>query len=402
MRRLLALCLAGALLAGCSGGSKATETPAAKASDKPVELTLYAPTMAIRREALDDAIEAYTNKHPNTKIRVRELPMGQMVTPDGKFNTGTIDSGDLVLVPDAQALALHKEGKLRDLSSVRISQLNDLAAPLFDELGKQDGKRYGLPFNITPSTMMVNQDALEQAGLKMPPVDWTVQEFEQIVTTLKAKGANYQLSLNFLLDPLVRAFGGQMYDTAKQAWAFDTSEAKQGLTFVGRLTKAGILQADQNGGKVTIMIGKGPGAPALTALPGALQVAMPGMTLLPFPKGPGGRSVQASAQVGAVLNTSANPEAATDFLKELVSSPAMQLAMAKGGIRPMMGDTKAMAAWQEAVGDKTAQAIELSLDGAYVGNNNVKMQDAMTGLEPFFSGKATLDEVVPSLIARLQ
>ncbi|HYF91316.1 MAG TPA: extracellular solute-binding protein [Symbiobacteriaceae bacterium] len=398
--RMIALCLSAVLLAGCSAGAKTAETPAPKAPDKPTELTIYAP-FGLRREALDDAIEAYTDKHPNTKIRVRELPLQQMQTKDGTFNPATVEGGDIVLVPDAQARNMHTAGLLRDLSSIRAPQLNDLSAPLFDELGILDGKRYGLPYAITPGLIMVNPDVLARAGLKMPSADWTVQDFEQVVTALDAAGVKYNLSLGFLIDPLVRAFGGKMYDPARQAWAFDTPEAKQGLAFVGRLTKEGILPVD-DGARVMVMIGGGPDAPALSVLPGNASAMMPGLTLLPLPKGPKGRSVAVSAQVGAVLNASANPEAATDFLKELIANPAMQQALAKGGVRPLIEDARALAAWQEAVGTTTSQAIELSLEGAYVESVRPNYREALSGLEPFFTGKSTLDEVVPGLIERLQ
>jgi len=400
MRKLIALCLTTVLLAGCSAGTKAPAGPAPKATDKPVELTLHV-AFGSQREALDDAIEVYENKHPNTKIRVRELPMQQMMTKDGAMNTAVIEEGDLVLLPEGQALSLWNAGKLRDLSSVRAPQLGELAAPLFDELGKADGKRYGLPVAITPGMLMYNADAFAKAGVKVPTVDWTVQEFEQTLGALKAAGATYNLTSGLLIEPIVRAYGGQMYDPARQAWAFDTPEAKAGLGLMGRLTKAGIIEVE-GGAKVRVMIGNGPGAPTLTALPLNLNVQMPGMTFLPYPKGPGGRSVPASAQVGGVLSTSANPEAATDFLKELISDPTMQMALAKGGVRPLINDSKALAAWTEAVGDQTARATELSLQDAYVGSQVPALAEALTGLEPFFKGTATLEEIVPGLIARLK
>ncbi|HYF91315.1 MAG TPA: extracellular solute-binding protein [Symbiobacteriaceae bacterium] len=399
--RMVALCLSAVLLAGCSAGATpagGTQAPP-PSSDKATALTIYAPT-GLRREALDDAIEVYEEKHPNTKIRVRELPPQQMMTKDGGFNPATVEGGDIVLVPDGQAQGMYAAGMLRDLSSIRAPQLNDLTAPLYDELGVKDGKRYGLPYSLTPGLIMANPDALSRAGVKMPTVDWTVQDFEQAVVALHAAGASYFLPLNSLIDPLVRAYGGAMYDADRQAWAFDTPEARQGLSLVGRLTRDGVLTAGTANTK--IIIGNGPGAPALSILPAKAGVMMSGMTMLPFPKGPKGRSTAVSAQVGAVLNTSADPEAAADFLKELISNPAAQQALAKGGVRPVIDDAKAIAAWQESVGSTTAQAIDLSLEGAHVESVIPNYADALTGLEPFFTGRATLDEVVPGLIARLQ
>lgn len=403
MRKLLALCLAAVLFAGCSGSAATTDKTSATTSDKKVELTLYAP-FGVRREAIDDAIYAYETKHPNVRIRVKELQgQGQIMRADGGINDLVLEGGDLILTQDNQALNLYKAGKLRDLSNVRLTQINELAAPLVDELGKSDGKRFGIPVSLNPSMLMMNQQAFTTAGVKVPAIDWTVQDFAQTLTALKAAGAQYEVALQFTLDPLVRAFGGKMYDSAKQAWVFDTPEAKQGLAFVGQLTKDGVIKTGGED-RIAIRIGGGPGGaggPALSVMPGQVNV-MPGMTMWPYPKGPKGRSVPVSAQVGAVLTTSANPEVATDFLKEVVSNSAIQQALAKAGIRPVSNDAKALAAWAEAVGDKTAQAIEVSLQGAYVSSATPNLRDAINGLDPFFKGTATLDEVVPNLIAKLK
>jgi ABC-type glycerol-3-phosphate transport system substrate-binding protein len=330
---------------------------------------------------------------------VKELQSKQIVTQGGEVNAALFEGADMVLVPDSTARQLFQSGQLRDLSAVRLPQLNDGVALLYDDLSKVDGKRVGLPFSVSPSLLTINPDQLAKAGVS-PPVDWTVQEFEQALNALKAAGVNYDLQLSFLWEPMVRAFGGQVYDPAKQAWAFDSPEARQGLAYLGRLTQSQLIKAETEG-KAMIIIGKGPQAPALTALPSGAGISLPGMTMMPFPKGPRGRSVPVSAVVGSVLARSAHPEAATDFLRQMISSPAAQAALARGGIRPVTADAAALAAWAEAVGDKTAQATDLSLQGAYV-PASADIRPLLTGLVPFWNGQATLDQLLPSLMATLQ
>lgn len=399
VRRLLGavttLCLTVSVIAGCSSGSKSADT-APNLSDKPVALTVYT-WFGQRREALDEVIDAYTQKHPNTKIKVKDIQSGQVFTEDGKPNTAALEDGDLILLPSSLARMWSGEGKLRDLSNVRLPKLNEAIAPFYDDLGTVDGKRMSLPYSVTPTVLLLNPKRFETAGVKLPPVDWTIQDWDETQAALKAAGIPPTMHLSFFLDPMIRAFGGQMYDSARQAWAFDTPEAKQGLAWLQRQVKDQVLTPDR--GKTELVIG-GREAPAFTPLPGGISL-MPGMQFQPLPKGPEGRSVPVTAMVGAVLASSAHPEQATDFLKEMISNPEAQMALAKGGIRPVTDDSKAMAAWQESVGDRTSQAVELSLPGAYVASP-VTMQEVLNGLSPYFQGKASLDEIVPGLIAQLK
>lgn len=393
---LLALGLTVSLAGGCSTGSKSPDA-IPRASDKPVELVLHT-WAGIQREALDEVIDLYRQKHPNTKIKVKEAQAGQVIMQDGKLNTAAIESGDLVLAPADVAANWFKEGRLRDLSNIRLPKLNEAVAPVFDDLSKADGKRFGLPYTITPTVLMMNPKPLEAAGVKLPPVDWTVQDWDAIQVALKTAGVKSTMQVSFMLEPMVRAFGGQMYDTARGAWAFDTPEAKQGLAWIQKQVKDRVMQADS--GKTVIMIG-GPDAPAFSPMPGKMSIGLPpGIQIQPLPRGPNGRAVPVSAMVGAVLSSSANPEQAIDFLKEMISNPTFQMALAKGGVRPMIEDSKALAAWQEAVGDRTAQTVELSLQGAYVAPS-VSMNQAISGLAPYFDGREPLETVVPRLISQL-
>ncbi|HYG57988.1 MAG TPA: extracellular solute-binding protein, partial [Symbiobacteriaceae bacterium] len=307
----------------------------------------------------------------------------------------------MVLIDDRMAREFYEAGKLRDLSAVRLPQPAPGLEDVLEELGRMEGKRVGLPVIVAPSLITVNEAAFTGAGVAVPPLDWQVEEFEQALRDLKAAGVSFNLSAMSLVDPLVRAYGGQMYDSARQAWAFDTPEAKQGLSALGRLTRDQLVDAEASG-KRTIMIGGGPKAPALTMMPAGINVALRGMNVMPLPKGPKGRAVPVGATMGSVLASSANPEAATDFLKAMISDPAMQQAMARAGIRPVSNDSKALAAWQESVGDRMAQVVELSLQGAYVENADTPaLVEAMTGLQPFLTGNTSLDQIIPGLISSL-
>lgn len=404
--RLMAFVMTLAVLAGCSSSGDTKNSTATKTPDKPVELVVYS-TLGLNREALDEVIDAYESAHTNVKVKVKELQGGQFFQQGGTINTAAFEGGDVVFLPNNTALQFHQSGALRDLSAVRLPQLNDLVAGLYDDLSKLDGKRYALPFSITPAMMMINPEALAKAGINSLPADWTVQDFQQTLTALKAAGVTVNIQMNALLDPMVRAYGGELYDAARQIHTLDTAETKAALTYLGGVAQTGMVVYEQAGQAMRIEIG-GRNAAAITAFGGNFAFGGgrgpggPNIAYQPYPKGPKGRSVSVSATVGSVLSTATNPEVAIDFLKEMVSSPAAQKALAAGGIRPISNDAKALAAWQESVGDKVAQVTELSLQGAYVASSGAKVNEIITGLNTFWKGTASLDSVLPGVISTVK
>lgn len=390
LQRLAAAVLALALLAGCSTATPAPET-------KPVELVVYS-LFGFPREALDEAIDLYEDKHPNVNVKVREPQGAQLFTQEGKPNPAVLEDGDLVLMPEGMSRSFYHQGLLRDLTSVRLPAFDPSVDALIDDLTKSDGVRFALPISLQPAMFYLNQDTFQQAGLEVPPVDWTIQEFEQALLQLKAAGQPPHLFLMMVLEPLMRSFGGKTYDSATQQWYFDTPESQQALAWIGRLVKDGLLEYTSATGPVTIRFG-GPGAPALTPMLGNMRLLAPGTLLQPFPRGPAGRSVPVTATLGVILSSSANPEVATDFLTQMLSGPEQQLALARGGLRPVISDAKAVAAWREQVGDRTADATELSWENAYV-DNGWRRNEFISLMGPFFEGKAELEPTLASIKAQ--
>lgn len=389
LRRLGAAILALGLLVGCSKTSPAPDTP--------VELTVIN-LLGFPREPLDEAIDLYEEKHSNVKIKVKELQGFQSFTQDGKPNTAAFEGGDLVIMPWTMSRTFYRHGAFRELSNVRMPTFDPAVAGLIDELTKLDGVRFGFPISLEPATFYLNTAAFETAGLEPPSVDWTTQEFEQTLMQLKAAGSNTDLLLMAIIEPLVRSYGSTLYDAASQQWHFDSPESKQALAWIGQMTKEGLLQHDMNAGPRTIRLG-GPDGPALSpTFTGSFRI-MPGMSLQPMPKGPAGRFTPMAATLGLVLSSSANPEVATDFLTQMVSGPEQQLALGRAGIRPLISDEKAMAAWREAVGDRTADAVELSWENGFI-DSGARRMEFMIEMAPFFAGKAELESTLANVKAK--
>jgi ABC-type glycerol-3-phosphate transport system substrate-binding protein len=385
--RFLLLCLSLFFLVACSGGKNSGNSANQTAAEIKV---LAVPSI---RVTLDAAIEEYTTRHPNVKIKVQELGWNSLLGTDGKPNTAALSGADVAVIPSDFARMVVKEKMFRELTSIKLTPRDPVIASLYDTLGKDEGRRYFLPIEIEPLIVLANKQKVEGAGTTIP-VDWTTADFHQSLRTLKANGNLPDFYAYMLFDPMLRAFGGGFYDYTTQAWTFDTPANRDGLAFLAGLVKEGLMIGPlPDPGRITAT---GPGAPAMVLMSGRSFMG-PHMVEFPFPKGPKGRSVPATASVGVVLKTATNPEGATAFLQDLVGTESTQEAIARTGVRPVMSSAKAKAVWRQAVGDRVAQVMDLSLEGAYASTGMDTPPRIYGGVQPFLEGTATLDQVLPSL-----
>jgi ABC-type glycerol-3-phosphate transport system substrate-binding protein len=385
--RLLALSLTLLVLMGCSG-PKNTGDSASQATGE-VKI-LAVPSI---RAPLDAAIEEYTTRHPNVKVKVQELGWNNLLGADGKLNTAALSGADAAVIPSDIAQMIVKENVFRELSSIKLTPRDPAIASLYDTLGKDEGRRYFLPIEIEPLMVLANKQKVEGAGTTLP-VDWTTADFHQTLRSLKASGNLPDLYAFMLIDPVLRSFGGGFYDYTTQTWTFDSPANRDGLAYLAGLVQEGLMIGGlPEPGRITTT---GTSAPAIVLMSGRSFMG-PQMVEFPFPKGSKGRSVPATASVGVVLKTATSPEGATAFLQDLVSNESTQEAMARAGVRPVMSSSKANAVWRQAVGDRVAQVVELSLEGAYATNGVSTSTRIYGGVQPFLEGTATLDQVLPNL-----
>lgn len=396
-------------IVGCTAAAYTPPSPA----NTPVELTMLI-WPGMDRASINEAIRVYTEQHPNVTIRVkeeavrREAPMSPNV---GVEETGSItlprdtaapptdplEGVDIALLPQVRVKNL-ASGALKDLSHVALPQLDETIAGLFDDLSKTNGKRLSLPYAITPSLLTVDEDVMKQTGVALPSLDWTVQEFEQTILALSQTGKAPDLNMVLFLEPIVRAYGGRIYDAEKDAWAFDTPEGRAGLEALARMVKTGVFQNTSGGTRVPMRVGPYQYTPAVYALPLGMVLPMEPAANQPYPSGPSGRAVPATALVATVAASTAHPDAAIDFVTKLIGNEAMQTALAGAGIRPVLPSEKAHTTWQQVVGEKVAQATNLSLQGAYA-QPDIYYYDLLEKLKPFLHGQTTLEQLMPTLLA---
>lgn len=268
--------------------------------------------------------------------------------------------------------------------------------------------------------LIANPDRLTQAGLKMPSLDWTWQDFEQLLIAAKQAGVTNQIFVPTILEPLVRSYGGTLCDPDTKTWGLEQAETRQALAPLASLVSQELVQA-QVSGPVRIIVGRGPGQgpgapvtgsgagqqmdiPAITALGGGGGAFFigggPNVNQFPYPRGPRGRSAPASATVAAVSANTSNSEMALEYAKFLLT-PSAQALLGRAGLRPVIADAKAMQAWQERVGNDRSAAVDAALQGVYV-PQTPNVNQVVSGLLPYLQGKAALEPTITSLMSTLK
>lgn len=424
---ILVLGLSFLTLAGCGSSAGTPATPpapqgtssSAPSPSKQVELNVL-PMDGISVEALGDINREFETKFPGTRVRILDSRGRQFFGPGGA-NAQALDGVDVVLTNSALLNQLVNAKLVKDITAVKVPKLDDLVASLYDDFGQIEGKRYGITLSVTPQMLILNPDRLTQAGLKAPSLDWTWQDFEQLLLASKRAGVTNQIFAGAILEPLIRSYGGTLYDPDTKTWGLDQAETKQALAPLASMVSQELVLA-QVTGPVRIMVGRGPGGgggapatgsgagqqmeiPAITALGGGGGGAVffgggPTLNQFPYPKGPRGRSAPASATVAAVSANSANSETALEYARFLLTSQAQAL-LGKAGLRPVIADAKAMQAWQERVGSDRSAAIDSALQGAYV-PQTPSTTGVISGLLPYLQGKAALEPTISNLMSTLK
>lgn len=134
------------------------------------------------------------------------------------------------------------DGAVQDLSPLMETLdpefVSDFLPGLWD-YGVLDGRRFGLPWNMSTPVLYYNVDALRRAGLE-PPTTWP--EFvaaAEALTSRRAQGIVF-VGDSWLFEMIVLSLGGRLADADGNP-TLDSPEAIQALTLLDDLERAGAL-----------------------------------------------------------------------------------------------------------------------------------------------------------------
>lgn len=212
-----------------------------------------------------------------------------------------------------------------------------------------DGKFYCVPKDFSTLAIEINTDLWQKAGLTDADLPTTWDKLEAAAKKLTTKGVT-GLVMGDSLDR-VGAFmaqaGGGYQDAGQTKFTFDTPQNLQGLQFVQKLAKDGVLKFPKQvsagwGGEA---FGKGKAAMTTEGnwVVGAMKTDFPGIhyKVVPMPTGPSGKKGTLSfTNCWGVAAKSKSQAAAVDFVNYLTSDQQQATFASTIGVMPSRASAK--------------------------------------------------------------
>ncbi|MCA5924109.1 ABC transporter substrate-binding protein [Curtobacterium oceanosedimentum] len=403
---------AAALLAGCSSSSGASGSGEV-AKDTKADLT-YAVWDQNQVKAIKANIAGFNEEYPDIKVNVDVTPYASYFTKlQTQGSSNTLPDLFWMNGPNFQLYAAN--GKLAPITDSVESGAIDPAnySSALNKLYTYDGTQYGVPKDFDTIGVWMNKSLFEQAGVPMPPKDWTWDDFQQtgaeLSEKLKSKGA-YGAAAGMdgqttYYDTIFQA-GGSVIDGKESA--YDSEAAEAGLAFWADLIESGAsptmqqltdTTADQwfTSGKVAMYQGGSWFRSALIDSDIEQDVVA-----YPLPKG----KEQATVIHGVsnvVAEGSKNKAAAQALQAYMASKPAQQQQGDMGAIIPAYTGTQD--AFTKTMPDADLQVFLDAVEYAKplpVSKNTATWNTLETNLLPSaFDGSEPVDEVAEELAAKM-
>ncbi len=175
-------------LAAC-GGNNATSSnaPAGNSSKdagseaKPVKLRVNWWGGDERHQATQKAMELYTKLHPNVTFEVDFADYGGYW--DKMATLSAADNLPDIMQMDSNLGTYYQHGQLAELTGIETSNIDEALL----NVGKIDGKLYGLPLGGNAVGLVYNKAALEKLNVEPPQDNWTWDDFVAYGKNLQQK-----------------------------------------------------------------------------------------------------------------------------------------------------------------------------------------------------------------------
>jgi len=345
---LLCVLVVGSALLGCAPAAAPTAAPEASqptagsenpppaaTSSEPVTLVV---TSFNEQDALffREAAEGYSTLHPNVTIDVQVVSSPTWSEYFDKISATVAGGGDIDIVEVATegARLMETMGMIEPIDAY-LDAAPEFKADLLADVDPKlwipyqyEGALYGLPWYWDTCAIFYNTKMFEEAGLKPPSPDWTVEEFlsdAQKLTTLNADGTPATFGFEnsyfqFCIEPWLFNAGGSILNedmTASNVTNPSTIDALQwmhDLIWKYKVTPTGAeqgFQANMNlfaAGRIAMF------ATGRWSVLGYLNADFKDWEVVPFPKW---REQKGIYGVGAnvILKGSKNKDVAWDFVK---------------------------------------------------------------------------------------
>jgi multiple sugar transport system substrate-binding protein len=320
--------------AASSGGGSAGAT----ANANPVTLQLmFGSSGDAETNAVKDAATAWAAKSGNKVSVIPAQNFDQQLTQ-------SLAGGD---PPDVFYVGSQKLSTLADNNNLAQTG-SKVADPttFYPSLVKSftyKGNLWCAPKDFSTLALEINTDMWKAAGLTDADIPTTWDQLESVAKKLTTGGVTGLVFNDTLdrVDAFMRQAGGTMMNADNTAFTIDTPQNLQGLQFVQKLAKEGVLKFPKQvstgwGGEA---MGTNKAAMAIEGnwFVGGVKASWPSLKymVVPLPAGPTGTKATLSfTNCWGVAAKSKNQAAAVDFINFLTSD-AQQMTFAKGfGVMP--------------------------------------------------------------------
>lgn len=193
--------LAMSLLSACAGGSESSSSKSEKPKEEEkVTIKYYNWDNEVMQASTAKYIEQFEKENPNINVEHVPLVPGNSLESLKKLDvlTASGEEIDVFMTPAIDHIYQRAaQGVIAPLDDLyKENNLNPEEEYLVNPIYK--GKNYGILTNITTNFVLLNKDALDEAGLEVPKAGWTWDEFSEYAKKLtKGEGTEKQYGAYF-------------------------------------------------------------------------------------------------------------------------------------------------------------------------------------------------------------
>lgn len=239
-------------LAGCSsGGGDAGQgvapAPSGSYAGPKVDISFWNGwTGGTAPQLVPKLVSQFNSEHPNITVKNNTVQWGDYfakvpsATKAGQGPDVGVVHGDDVATFAAQQLIIPVDEIIASLGY----QPGDFPPGLLDNTGYQ-GKKYAVPYSVTPIGLYYNEATLQRAGLDATKPPATGQEYRAVLAALKKDGVQgewvdpFQFTGVFEWQSLLWQFGGAMFNDDVSKATFNSDAGVQALSWMTDLISGG-------------------------------------------------------------------------------------------------------------------------------------------------------------------
>jgi len=236
IKKLLAISMTAMMIVsvfiGCGQKTTTPGTGTQGATTAPKDVTLNYTTWVNNKDAAGNYVDenvtkAFTKKYPNIKVKFQLLTENDSNAYHQKTDL-MIAGGDVIDLVEYSTRTAYYDRVGRNMLAPLdqyITAEGKVYSDMFNIDTSVNGKIYALPWDVKPYFVMINKKYLDDAGLSIPKLDWTWNDYRDYAKKLtQGEGINKRYGSYFWTTTTYKLFG------LNHAYDFDPLLKKDGTS----------------------------------------------------------------------------------------------------------------------------------------------------------------------------